>query len=218
MTLMRTGTITSGEHGYGLTVWLTGLPSSGKTTLARLAARELGSAGVPTEVLDGDELRRTVCADLGFSREDRAEQARRAGEMSLSAARSGAVCLVALVSPFADARELVRERHRTAGVGFAEVHVSAAVSVCAARDVKGLYAAQRAGRLRGLTGVDAPYEAPIAPDLVVRTDAAPPAVCAASIVSVVTRRLDVVRQRAPMTDGRQTQSRIGEPCIDRATS
>jgi adenylylsulfate kinase len=118
----------------------------------------------------------------------------RAGDLSLAAARSGTVSFVALVSPFADARELVRERHREAGVGFVEVHVSASASVCAARDVKGLYAAQRAGRLRGLTGVDAPYETPVDPELVVRTDAAPAATCAASIVSVVASTLSTIPQ------------------------
>lgn len=174
----------------GLTVWLTGLPSSGKSTLARLVAQGLARGGRPAVVFDGDELRETVCADLGFSRADREEQTRRAGALAIAAVCRDAVAIVALISPFEAAREKVRVRHHEAGIPFIEVFVGAPMWVCAERDAKGLYAAQRNGRLHGLTGVDDPYEAPAMPDLVVHTESQEPAESAGAILSVVTRTLE----------------------------
>jgi adenylylsulfate kinase len=165
--------VISGNAAHGMTVWFTGLPSAGKSSIAAaLAARlrlQLHGAGRPVEVLDGDELRRTVSAGLGFSRADREENVRRIGLLAVGLAREGAVVLVPVIAPYADSRAGVRRLHRTAGVPYLEVHVATPVEVCARRDVKGLYARQAAGELVGLTGVDDPYEVPVSPELRVET-------------------------------------------------
>lgn len=147
------------------TVWLTGLPGAGKTTLARALERELTSRGAVACVLDGDEIRTGLSRDLGLSRGDRAEQARRVAHVAVIVAGTGAVAIVALVSPFAADRERAREIHEQAGTRFIEVWVDTPTDICEARDPKGLYAAACAGRLQGLTGYDAPYEQPRTPDL-----------------------------------------------------
>ncbi|WP_432114243.1 adenylyl-sulfate kinase [Streptomyces sp. S1] len=149
----------------GATIWLTGLPSAGKTTIAYELAGRLRGEGHRVEVLDGDEIRAFLSAGLGFGREDRDTHVRRVGMAAEVLARNGVKVLVPVIAPYADSREAVRARHRTAGVPFLEVHVAAPVEVCAARDVKGLYAKQAAGEISGLTGVDDPYEAPESPDL-----------------------------------------------------
>ncbi|WP_058042919.1 adenylyl-sulfate kinase [Streptomyces roseifaciens] len=149
----------------GATVWLTGLPSAGKTTIARALAVRLRDAGRRVEVLDGDENRAVLNADLGFSREDRYTNVQRVGLLAEVLARNGIVAVVPVIAPYADSREAVRKRHEASGTAYLEVHVATPLEVCAARDVKGLYARQAAGTLTGLTGVDDPYEAPVAPDL-----------------------------------------------------
>jgi adenylylsulfate kinase len=149
----------------GITVWLTGLPSAGKSTIARGAAARLLACGSQVEVLDGDEIRRTLTRDLGYSRADRHENVRRIGFVARLLARHGTTVLVPVIAPYADSRLEVRARHAEDGVDFAEVHVSTPTAVCAARDVKGLYARQRAGQLTGLTGIDDPYEPPSRPEL-----------------------------------------------------
>ncbi|MGH9152795.1 MAG: adenylyl-sulfate kinase [Acidimicrobiales bacterium] len=150
----------------GRTIWLTGLPSAGKTTLACAVAKRVRSGGGRVEVLDGDVVRTHLTKDLGFSRDDRRENVRRVGFLAHLLSRNGVVVVCALISPYRQDRDEVRALH--AG-RFFEVHVSAPLDVCAERDVKGLYARQRAGTLRGLTGIDDPYEAPLHPDLVVPT-------------------------------------------------
>ncbi|MEV6161441.1 adenylyl-sulfate kinase [Streptomyces sp. NPDC052052] len=149
----------------GATVWLTGLPSSGKTTVARAVERGLREAGRRVEVLDGDEFRESFSSGLGFSREDRHTNVRRIGMVAEVLARNGVIALVPVIAPYADSREAVRERHARSGTRYLEVHVATPVEVCSARDVKGLYAKQAAGEISGLTGVDDPYEAPESPDL-----------------------------------------------------
>lgn len=156
-------------RGRGATIWFTGLPSSGKTTLANALAELLGGAGHRIEVLDGDELRAYLTADLGFSRADRDENVRRIGYVARLLAGHGVTVLVPVIAPYADAREAVRKQHEAAGTRYAEVHVATPVDVCASRDVKGLYAKQAAGRMSGLTGVDDPYEPPRAPDIRIDT-------------------------------------------------
>ncbi|MFC0050856.1 adenylyl-sulfate kinase [Streptomyces actinomycinicus] len=146
-------------------MWLTGLPSSGKTTVARAAAGVLRQSGRRVEVLDGDELRSTLSGDLGFSREDRHRNVERTGRIAQVLARNGILALVPVIAPYADSRALVRALHRESRTEFLEIHVAAPVDVCAVRDVKGLYARRAAGQISGLTGVDAPYEEPLAPDL-----------------------------------------------------
>ncbi|MFB7365199.1 adenylyl-sulfate kinase [Streptomyces hydrogenans] len=161
--------VTDGAPGApgtpGATVWLTGLPSAGKSTIARTAADALRSAGRRVHILDGDELRAHLTADLGFSREDRDTNVGRVGYVAQLLASHGVTVLVPVIAPYADARRAVRERHAAAGTPYVEVHVATPVEVCATRDVKGLYARQARGELSGLTGVDDPYEPPTAPEL-----------------------------------------------------
>lgn len=149
----------------GATVWLTGLPSAGKTTIAYALAERLRSEGHRVEVLDGDEIREFLSAGLGFSREDRHTNVQRIGFVAELLASNGVKALVPVIAPFADSREAVRKRHAAEGTAYLEVHVATPVEVCSERDVKGLYAKQAAGEISGLTGVDDPYEAPESPDL-----------------------------------------------------
>lgn len=152
----------------GLTVWLTGLPSAGKSTLARALEKRLVDAGQRVEVLDGDVVRTHLTRDLGFSRADRDENVARIGFVAHLLSRNGVTVLCPVIAPFRAARNGVRELH---GDRFVEVYVATPVEVCAQRDVKGLYARQRAGEIGGLTGVDDPYEAPLAPEITVEAHA-----------------------------------------------
>ncbi|MGW1874517.1 adenylyl-sulfate kinase [Streptomyces sp. NPDC001975] len=149
----------------GATVWLTGLPSAGKTTIAYELAGLLRADGHLVEVLDGDEIREFISAGLGFSREDRHTNVQRIGFVAELLARNGVTALVPVIAPYADSRDAVRKRHEENGTAYVEVHVATPVEVCSERDVKGLYAKQAAGELTGLTGVDDPYEEPETPDL-----------------------------------------------------
>jgi adenylyl-sulfate kinase len=150
---------------YGATVWFTGLPASGKSTLACCMERMLIESGRSAYVLDGDNLRFGLCGDLGFDRSDREENVRRAGEVACLFADAGATTLVALVSPYRSSRQRVREMHDRWGLPFLEVFVNTPLADCEARDPKGLYRRARAGVLAELTGVDAPYEPPAHPDV-----------------------------------------------------
>lgn len=150
-------------------MWLTGLPSAGKTTIARALAGRLHAEGHRVEVLDGDEIREFLSAGLGFSRQDRHTNVQRIGFVAQLLASHGVTVLVPVIAPYADSREAVRKRHQAHGTGYLEVHVATPVEVCSVRDVKGLYARQAAGELSGLTGVDDPYEAPADPDLRIET-------------------------------------------------
>ncbi|MFI9767857.1 adenylyl-sulfate kinase [Streptomyces sp. NPDC052415] len=149
----------------GATVWLTGLPSAGKTTIAYELAGRLRKEGHRVEVLDGDEIREFISAGLGFSRADRHTNVQRIGFLADLLARNGVKTLVPVIAPYADSREAVRKRHQDSGTAYLEIHVATPVEVCSERDVKGLYAKQAAGELTGLTGVDDPYEEPETPDL-----------------------------------------------------
>lgn len=152
--------------GSGATVWLTGLSGAGKSTVAEaLAARLTGRV----ELLDGDEVREFLSKGLGFSREDRDTNVLRIGWVASTLAKHGVLVLAAVISPYAETRQAVRDLHTKHGAGFLEVHVATPVEVCEERDVKGLYAQQRAGTMTGLTGVDSPYEAPESPEVVVPT-------------------------------------------------
>ena len=152
----------------GATVWFTGLPASGKSTLAVALETALLDRGRPAYLLDGDNLRHGLNGDLGFSAEDRAENVRRTGEVALLFADAGFVALASLVSPYAADRARVRERHEGHGLRFLEVYVNTPLEECERRDPKGLYARARAGELRGLTGIDDPYEVPERPELELR--------------------------------------------------
>jgi adenylylsulfate kinase len=150
----------------GLTVWFTGLPSAGKTTIARALEKRLLDEGRRVELLDGDVVRTHLTRGLGYSRADRDENIRRIGFVAHLLARNGVVVLCSVVSPYREVREEIRALHEGR---FFEVYVSTPVDVCTERDVKGLYAKQKAGEMTGLTGIDDPYEAPENPELVVPT-------------------------------------------------
>jgi adenylyl-sulfate kinase len=151
----------------GVTVWMTGLPASGKSTVAAgIEARALGE-GRSAYVLDGDNLRHGLNGDLGFSAEDRTENVRRTAEVAALLADAGVLVVVALVSPYRADRDAARAVHERLELPFLEVHVAATLEECERRDPKGLYARARAGELSHLTGVDDPYEPPLSPDVVV---------------------------------------------------
>ncbi len=149
----------------GATVWFTGLSGSGKSTVAMAVEKALLEAGRPAYVLDGDNIRHGLNGDLGFSAADRDENVRRVAEVARLFADAGVVALVPLVSPYRAARDHARALHEAARVRFIEVHVDTPMELCEQRDVKGLYAKARAGELKGFTGVDDPYEEPLAPEL-----------------------------------------------------
>ncbi len=150
----------------GATVWFTGLSGSGKSTVAVAVERLLVESGRPAYLLDGDNLRHGLNADLGFADEDRAENVRRLGQVAALLADAGLVALVPAISPFRAGRAAARASHEQAGLSFVEVHVATPLDECERRDPKGLYARSRAGELDGLTGIDSPYEAPETPELV----------------------------------------------------
>ncbi|MCL5947708.1 MAG: adenylyl-sulfate kinase [Actinobacteria bacterium] len=152
-----------------MTIWLTGLPASGKSTLAGRVGDEAVRKGKAAYVLDGDQLRQGLCSDLGFSTKDRAENIRRTAEVACIIAGGGAVCIVSLISPLADARARARDLHRKSGILFYEVYLSAPPDICEKRDPKGLYRRYRQGLLTALTGMDSPYEPPTDADLVLPT-------------------------------------------------
>jgi adenylyl-sulfate kinase len=149
----------------GATVWLTGLPASGKSTLGGALEKRLVTSGRFAYLLDGDNLRHGICGDLGFSRTDRALNILRVGELARLFADAGAVAIVALVSPLAAVRDHVRAEHEAARLRFIEVFVDTPLAECVARDPKNLYSRARAGELRGFTGVDDAYEPPGQPEL-----------------------------------------------------
>jgi adenylylsulfate kinase len=155
------------EHG-SLVLWFTGLPSSGKSTLANEVEKRLISTGIRTDILDGDNVRTGLCKDLGFSEEDRAENIRRIGEVSKLFVDAGCIVLSAFVSPYRRDRDAVRELVQDGE--FVEVFVKCPVEVCEGRDVKGLYKKAREGVIKGFTGIDDPYEEPLNAEIVIETD------------------------------------------------
>lgn len=165
----------------GRVVWFTGLSGSGKSTLANILDAELHRMGVHTALLDGDNLRHGLCGDLGFSAEDRHENLRRVAEVAKLMADTGLVVVTAFVSPFRSDRD--RARAIIGPERFAEVFVDCPLEVCAQRDVKGLYAKAQAGLISDFTGVNSPYEVPLAPELVVASGSASLEESAAQVLS-----------------------------------
>jgi bifunctional enzyme CysN/CysC len=149
----------------GATVWLTGLPSSGKSSIGEELERRLVAAGRPAYLLDGENVRHGLSADLGFTPEDRHEQARRVAAVARILADAGNIAIVAIVSPAAADRDAARELHEQADLQFIEAYVDTPLEVCERRDPRGLYRRARAGELPAFTGIDAPYEAPETPDV-----------------------------------------------------
>lgn len=151
------------------TVWLTGLSGAGKSTLAERLVATLRERGERVELLDGDELRTSLSAGLGFSREDRNTHVTRVGFVADLLARNGVWAIVPVIAPYADARAENRARHERSGSRYLEVFVATSLEECARRDVKGLYARAEAGELTGMTGLDDPYEVPTNPELRLET-------------------------------------------------
>lgn len=167
-------------------LWLTGLPAAGKTTLAREIARRLAALGVRAFVLDGDDLRRGLNSDLGFSHAARSESVRRAGHAAKLLADAGTIAVAALISPFRDHRQRIRA---LAGEGrFVEIYVDAPLDVCERRDPKGLYASARAGDIQDVTGIDSPYEPPENPDIRLRSAERPPGELAGQVIRYLEKR------------------------------
>ena len=154
----------------GFTIWFTGLSGSGKTTLAGKLAHELRVKGIRVEVLDGDEIRTSLSAGLGFSKEDRDTNIRRIGYVSRLLARNGIVVISAAISPYRKVRDEVRTSIESEGAAFIEVFMKCPIEVLAKRDVKGLYKKALAGEIKGFTGVSDPYEEPLQPEVIVETD------------------------------------------------
>ena len=149
----------------GVVVWLTGLPCSGKSTLAAALSSALATSGKRVEVLDGDVVRRELSQELGFSRRDRDINVQRIGYVAGLLAKHGVIVIAAVVSPYADARRRVRELCGE----FVEVYVRCPLEECERRDVKGMYRKARAGALPAFTGVSDPYEPPTAPEVIIDT-------------------------------------------------
>jgi adenylyl-sulfate kinase len=169
----------------GLTVWFTGLSSSGKSTLGRAVCRRLCLAGYRVELLDGDEVRLFLSRGLGFSKQDRDENIRRIGFVAELLTRHGVITLVSAISPYREAREAVRARIPQ----FLEVFVNAPIEECERRDVKGLYKRARAGELKAFTGIDDPYEPPQNPEVECHTDRESIDESAARVITAIIARV-----------------------------
>jgi adenylylsulfate kinase len=151
----------------GFILWFTGLSGAGKSTLSRAVAARLQQ---PTQILDGDEVRTFLCRGLGFSKADRDENVRRIGYVARLLAGHGVAALTAAISPYRAARDEVRQLAGEAQIPFVEAYLEAKLEALAARDVKGLYKRALAGEIEHFTGVSDPYEPPVAPELLLRTD------------------------------------------------
>ncbi len=172
-------------HG-GVILWFTGLSGAGKSSLSHAVEEALHQLGCHTFVLDGDNVRHGLCADLGFSAEDREENVRRVGEMSKLFIEAGVIVLTAFISPFRSDRERVRSL--VPHGDFLEIYCDSPLEVCEGRDVKGLYKRARAGEIKDFTGISSPYEAPVDPELAVETGAL-------SIEDSVAKVMELLRER-----------------------
>lgn len=178
---------------HGMTIWLTGLSGSGKSTIAHELARKLTDLGKFAVVLDADNVRHGLNSDLGYTDEDRAENVRRMAEVAKLFALSGAITLVPIISPFASGRQFARLIHASDHLDFVEVHVATPIAECEKRDTKGLYAQVKAGANIGLSGVNAPYEAPAAPEFVLCADGESLDQCVEALLRDVLLRTDMKR-------------------------
>ena len=166
-TVTRQRRNTQNNH-QSVVLWFTGLSGSGKSTLAHAIEEKLYQIGCRTIVLDGDNMRHGLCKDLEFTNEDRKENIRRIGEVSKLFIESGVITLTAFISPFKEERDKVREL--LANQDLIEIYVKCPISVCEARDVKGMYKKAKANEIKDFTGISSPYEAPENPDLILDTD------------------------------------------------
>ncbi len=160
-------------------IWITGLPASGKSTIASLLKDHLKSKNVTAIVLDGDEIRKTVSKDLGYSPEDRKEHNRRVIEIAKLLVKNGITTIIPLISPYRETRELARKEIPN----FVEVYTKASLEVCMKRDPKGLYKKAQAGEISNMTGIQSPYEEPTNPELILDTEKLTPQECLGKIIS-----------------------------------
>jgi adenylylsulfate kinase len=186
------------DEERGVTVWLTGLPCSGKSTLALMLEDTLRRRGRRVEVLDGDVVRTQVSRGLGFSREDRDSNVLRIGYVAGLLAKHGVWVIVAAVSPYAEARQRVREQLAE----YVEVYLDCPLEECERRDVKGLYAKARAGSISGFTGVSDPYEPPLHPELTLHTLSETPEECVRRVLSALMQRGYLSGERGPVASYR----------------
>ena len=156
----------SKQPNTGFTVWFTGLPGAGKSTLSKLLAERLKQAGLPVQILDGDEVRKRLTKGLGFSREDREENIRRIAYVAKLLTNIGGIAVVAAISPYLKSREEARAEIKN----FVEVYVQCPLNTCIDRDPKGLYAKANRGEISNFTGISDPYEPPEKPEIIVHTD------------------------------------------------
>ena len=175
---------TANNHRGGV-LWFTGLSGSGKTTLAFELEHRLFSLGYQIYVLDGDNVRHGLSSDLGFTPEDRTENIRRIGEVAALFAEAGTIVISAFISPYLSDRYLAR---KAVGAGFHEIYLSADLATCAARDPKGLYKKAHNGEIPDFTGVSAPYEEPVRPDLTIDTESL-------NVESSITLLMDYIEKR-----------------------
>ncbi|GBG13524.1 adenylylsulfate kinase [Novimethylophilus kurashikiensis] len=175
------------QNGHGSVIlWFTGLSGAGKSTVAHAVEKRLFDLGCKTFVFDGDNVRHGLCADLGFSAEDRTENIRRIGEMAKLFIEAGVIALTAFISPFRSDRDRVRV---LAGEGnFLEIYCQCPLDVCEGRDVKGLYAKARQGLIKEFTGISSPYEAPEAPELTINTNLQTLDACVDQVLALLRQR------------------------------
>ena len=179
----------------GFTLWFTGLPCSGKTTIADLVAEQLKKQGLQVERLDGDIVRQGLTSDLGFSKEDRDKNIERVTFVSKLLSRNQIATIVSFVSPYRNARQSARENT----TNFIEIYVKCPIDVCKKRDVKGMYQKAVKGEISNFTGVDDPYQEPECPDLIIESDKEPPEESAKRV-------LDLVRTRGYIAVSKSTPS------------
>lgn len=173
-------------------VWITGLPASGKTTVARELTDALRARGFKVELLDGDEVRRWLSPEAGFSREDRERHLRRVAYVAKLLARNGVAVVASFVSPYRRVREEARRLIEAEGLKFVEVYVKCSLEECMRRDPKGLYAEALRGRITDMTGIQDPYEEPLNPEVEVDTEKMNPGECVDRIVEKL-REIGVIR-------------------------
>jgi len=178
----------------GATIWFTGLSASGKSTIAFTIEHALVERGHLAYVLDGDNIRHGLNKNLGFSPEDREENIRRIGEVSKLFADAGLLTLTSFISPYRADRDRARQIHEEAGLAFIEVFVEASVELCEQRDPRGLYAKARAGEIPEFTGISAPYEEPLKPEIVLDTEQL-------TVVESAQTVLDCLAQRGLLVGG-----------------
>lgn len=178
------------DYTDGCVVWLTGLSGSGKSSTAKVLESRIKSLGLKVEYLDGDDLRKTISPDIGFSREDRELHCRRVTYISSLLARNGIIAIVALVSPYKSIRNYARDNIQN----FVEVWVKCSLDMCIKRDPKKLYKSAAEGKISNMTGVQDPYEPPANPEVIIDTELSNPNDCAEKIMNFITMKSNRINQ------------------------